>query len=121
MYSIVVTVTAIITANFLITSGTKCLLALTGQHNNANLLIMSGIVKRLQHLLDSVRTKSITHFGAVDGDPGNAIGRFGIADIAKIHTAVVPYSGGVKHRLFGVEHFHSLNINNLMRQNCGKS
>ncbi|CQR25148.1 Uncharacterised protein [Yersinia enterocolitica] len=45
-------ITAVVTADFLITAGAEGFFTFTGQNNDANIVIIAGISQRLNHLFN---------------------------------------------------------------------
>src|SRR5262245_525575 len=74
-------VVASLTANFLVPPRAKMPLC-TAQHHDANRVIVPGVLKGRQHLVDREGSEGIEHLWAIDGHPCYAVS-FGIENILK--------------------------------------
>ena len=59
-----------------VSSGTKGLVARSGQHDHADIAPLAANIKRVAHLRHRARRKSVAHLRAVDGDTGDTVIKF---------------------------------------------
>ena len=100
----IVLVSAVVAAHFLIAAGAERFIAFAGQDNHADVIVVARIRQSLNHLFHGQRTEGVTHLRTVDGDFGNAVGRFVVANVGVAFGAVLPFNRGVKHVFIRVDH-----------------
>ncbi len=104
----VILIAAVVAAHLLVTPGAEGLLTFAGEDNYPNRIIVAGIRQRLEHLFYRQGTKRIAHLRTVDGDFGDAVRRFLVANVAVAFRAVLPLNRRVKHGFIGIDHQSSL-------------
>ena len=100
----VVLIAAVVAANFLVAAGAEGFLTFTGQDNHPDIVVIAGIRQRLNHLFDGQRAEGVAYLWAVDGDFGNAVGRFVIANIGIAFGTIVPFHRGIEHCFIKRDH-----------------
>ena len=100
----IILIAAVVAADLLIAAGAKRFVAFTGQHDDADIVVIAGIRQRLNHLFDGQRTKCVAYLRAVDGDFGNPIRRFLVTNVGVAFGAVLPFNRGVKHCFIKRDH-----------------
>ncbi len=100
----VILVSAVVAAHFLIAAGTERFFAFPGKDNHADIVVVTGICQRLDHLFNGDRTKRVTHLGTVDGDFGDPVCRFMVTNVGVTFGAVLPFHRCVEHVFIRVDH-----------------
>ncbi len=100
----VVLIAAVVAADFLVAAGAEGFLTFTGQHDDADIVVIPGIRQRLDHLFDGQRAEGVAHLRTINGDFGNPVSRFVIANIGIAFGAIVPFNGGVEHCFIKRDH-----------------
>ena len=90
MYTAVIFVAAVIAAYFLVATGTEGFFAFTGQHDDTDFFIKTGISKRGDHFFYGLRTERVAHFRTINGDFGNAVSGFVITNVGVTRTVIHP-------------------------------
>ena len=90
MHTAVVFVAAVIATYFLVTTGTEGFFALTGQHDDTDFFVKTGIRKRTNHFFHGLWTKCVAHFRTVNGDFGNTVSGFVITNVGVTRTVIHP-------------------------------
>ncbi|MNQ96622.1 hypothetical protein D3C85_1122370 [compost metagenome] len=98
MSALVIAIATVVAADLLVAAGAERLLAEAGEDDGADMIVVTGIGQRLQHLLDGAGTEGVAHLGTVDGDLGNAILGLVIEDVLVTGGAILPLYGGIKFR-----------------------
>lgn len=68
MHTGIITVSAVVTTNFLIAACAERFVASTGQNNYADVVIIAGIRQRTDHLFHGDRTEGIAYLRTINGD-----------------------------------------------------
>ena len=78
--------------------------ALADARYDDNIGVIAGIRQRLDHLFDGQRAEGVAHLRTINGDFGNPVSRFVIANIGIAFGAIVPFNGGVEHCFIKRDH-----------------
>lgn len=89
---LVIAVSTVVATDLLVATGAEGFLAKTGQDDGADLIVITGIGQRLQHLFDGAGAEGVAHLGTVDGDLGNAIVGLVIEDVLVTGGAILPFN-----------------------------
>ena len=71
---VVVADVAVVAADPLVAAGAEGLVALAGEDDDADLVVVAGAVERVSQLEERLRPEGVAHLGAVDRDLRDALG-----------------------------------------------
>ncbi len=97
---VVVADVAVVAADALVAARAEGHVALAGQHDHADLGIVTRDVERMRQLEQGLRAERVAHLWPADRDLGDAFGRV-VRDVAVV-TRAVPLDGGVERVVGGV-------------------
>ncbi|AAN81260.1 hypothetical protein i14_2605 [Escherichia coli str. 'clone D i14'] len=107
MYAGIIFIAAVITTYFLVTTGAERFIACTSQNDHADVVVITRIRQRLDHLFYRQRTEGIAHLRTINGDFCDTVGGFFITNVLKTFGAVVPFNRCVKHCFIRINHIVS--------------
>ena len=100
----IILVAAVIAADLLVAAGAECFVAFAGEDNDADIIVISGIGQRLNHLFDGQRAERIAHLRTVNGDFSNPVRRLLVTNVGIAFGAIVPFHRGVEHCFIKRDH-----------------
>ena len=91
----IVLITAIVTPHLLVAAGAEGEIASPGEDDDTDAGIEAGVIQCLHHLLHRQWPEGVAHLRAVDGDLGDPLLGFVVADVLKVTAAILPLRWGV--------------------------